>query len=183
MEYQRSRLDIECVIAICDYFNDASNSVFVTTVYRELRATSIKTVDRAKCRECVIDTQNILTWMTGGIGHVQSTNCFDCSSRCESITWPSVNISCDRCTNDEVWVKVFITLPEMLLNIRTTPLGKFCCSCRTQPAATNYDKVGVCEKCNDHLCKYINLWWNINSVCATIGMPCEIPRYAYQLAL
>lgn len=187
MKYLHSTLKLKGTITIADYTTDMSNSVFVSIPSHWAHSISVRTTNQSQCGQCteskgrIIYTADVCSWVVcGGARYIR---CLDCCSKHSGVSWPRVNVTYGELTDDTMKLTVVLTLLEMLINIATTPPGKFCCSCRVFVGTTKYGIATVCERCAEHLRRYTVLWWNVHTLCAISGVPREVASHAYCLML
>ncbi len=159
------------------YTYDISNSVFVVSRVCE-DTYYLKTDDRSKCPYCHKYTIDVREWTDSW----HDTLCLDHHSQLANIEWPPCRVSMnnDICGTGIISITVRLTIPEMVRNIKTTPHGKFCLSCRVV-AIDNGEQ--VCDECDDYLRLHTYGWWLLDVMCARQQVPRDVCEFIYWIVL
>lgn len=165
---------------------DTENSIFVQVQCNHLTYYCLKTAGQLWCSLCDALVDCVHSWWAVYFGRYtyNTRSCPKCTPDLAHVKWPMVAIELLSHTDDSARVRITLTIRDMILNIRTTPPGRFCLSCRSTVANTEYGQHSLlCEKCNSHLQYYIHRWWLTKSTYDMHNVPDDVGVYTYHLMI
>lgn len=164
------------------YINNVSNSAFVEHLSDGFVRWYLMTTTTSHCHVCKIETRDVLAWShDSSYRDVIHANlvCARCTKYCGNIEWPSTRIHYhNRDHAYMISLTVSLTLVEMVTNLKTTPPGIFCYSCRV--TIVECDST-VCSCCAAHLRQFVLAWYMIRLLCDHVLVPRDVAKYTLYL--